>query len=118
MTTSTYDPTGLIAGDYPVKHASVEMLSGQDVKRGAVLGRVTASGKYKLSLSGASDGSEVPIAIAAADIDASGGDTVGPAYVTGEFNAAQLIFGTGHTAATVEAAMRGRGQSIFIRTLA
>lgn len=115
--TATYDPTGLIAGNFPIAHSSITLLSGQNVGRGAVLGRVTASGKYKLSASAASDGSEVPVAIAAEPIDATAGDAAGPAYHTGEFNAAQLAFGAGHTAASVEAALRARGQPIFIRTL-
>jgi hypothetical protein len=115
--TATYDPTGLIAGDFPIKHTAVTIVSGAAVVRGAVLGIITASGKYKLSTSAASDGSQVPVAIAAEAIDASGADAVGPVYHTVEFNAAQLTFGAGHNAATVEASLRGRGQSLFLVTL-
>lgn len=112
--TATYDPTGLIAGDFPLKHSPVTVASGAAVVRGAVLGVVTASGKYKLSVAAANDGSQVPVAIAAEGIDAASADAVGPVYHTGEFNAAQLTFGAGHTAATVETALRARGQPLFI----
>jgi hypothetical protein len=115
--TATYDPTGLIAGDHPLTHAPIVVLSGQNIARGAVLGRVTASGKYVLSTTGASDGSQVPAAIAAEAINAAAGDVTGPAYFTGEFNGAQLVYGASHTAVTVEASFRATGRTLFVRTL-
>lgn len=41
--------------------------SAQTLKVGAVLGKVTATGKYKLALSASSDGSQTPSAILIAD---------------------------------------------------
>lgn len=117
MTTETYDPNGLFAGDFPIVTRKVTLLSGQVQPRGAVLGRITASDKYILSLSGASDGSQVPRLILAEAYDATGADKEVAAYDSGEFNGDKLTYGTGHTAATVEAAFRQNGASIFVRTL-
>jgi len=105
LSTDSYNPDRLIAGDNAVSQG-VTILSGQNLSRGAVVGRITASGKYILSLAAASDGSEVPRAIIAVDINATSGDKPGQVYVQGEFNERSLIFGTGHTAATVREPLR------------
>lgn len=114
---AAFNPTALRAGDFPMISRPVIILSGQNLKRGAVLGVVTASGKYTLSASAASDGSQAPKAILAEDVNAAAGDTVGPAYFTGEFGDLMMTFGTGHTQATVDAAFAASGQPIFIRKL-
>lgn len=111
-----YQPGGLIAGDYPVAHRYVTIASGQEIERGAVLGRITADDKYVLSLASAEDDSEVPAAVAAVDVDASGGDVVAPVFFSGEFAADQLVFGAGHDAESVEEAFRLAGLPIFVRT--
>ena len=105
-TTEAFNPDRLIAGDYPVVTGNVTIESGQNLTRGALLGRVTAGGEYKLSLSGAADGSEVPRAILAEDVDASAAAKIGPAYLSGEFNEDQITFGTAHTAASVADGLR------------
>lgn len=105
--TYTYTPDEFIAGDYPVKTEPETILSGQDLPARSVLGRVTASGKWVLSLSASSDGSEVPRAILAKAIDASSGDVDGPVFKSGTFNPTLLNIGTGHTVATVKAAFEG-----------
>lgn len=64
------------------------------------------SGKYKKSLAAALDGSQNPVAILAADTDATSADTNAPLYVTGEFNENEVSFGTGHTADSVREALR------------
>ncbi len=117
METATYDPNGLIAGDFPVATSNVTILSGQNLTRGAVVGRVTASGKYILSLSAANDGSQTPAGILAIDCHADGADKTAAVYFAGEFNAAKCTIGTGHTAASVEAAFRAAGSPLFLRTL-
>lgn len=118
MATGTYDPNGLFAGDAPINDDKIVLVSGQNLTRGAVLGKITASGKYKLSASAAGDGSEVPLAVLSFDVDASAGDKDCRAYFTGEFNKDKLSFGAGHTADTVNAAFRAAGASLFIRSLA
>lgn len=114
---AAFNPTALRAGDFPMLSRPVTILTGQNLKRGAVLGVVTASGKYALSASAASDGSQAPKAILAHDVDTAtiAGDQVAPAYFTGEFADAMMTFGTGHTQATVDAAFATTGQPIFIR---
>src|SRR5581483_8918035 len=74
FSSATFTPDRLIASEDEILSRKVTILSGQNLVRGAVLGKVTASGKYVLSLSGSSDGSEVPDAILATDTGASGGD--------------------------------------------
>jgi hypothetical protein len=98
----------LLAGDNvgPVTDGRATILSGQVLSRGALLGRVTASGKLTLSTSAAVNGAEVPVAILANDVDASGGDVTNSlVYTAGEFNERKVIFGTGHTAASVRNAL-------------
>jgi hypothetical protein len=118
MTVTTYDPTGLIAGDYPVTTRNV-LVSG-DRKRGDVLGKVddgTDPGAHILSLSAANDGSQKPVGILAVDIDASEEAVTAPVYYSGEFAASHLTFGTGHDAETVEEAFRAAAAPLFIREL-
>jgi hypothetical protein len=104
----------LVAGEFPMATDSITLLAGTVYSRGMLLGRVTASGKYALSASAAADGSQVPAAVLADNFDATAGDVVGaPVYLTGEFNAAAMLFGTGWTAATAQVA--ARPASIFLK---
>lgn len=105
-TEGTYTPDGLIAGDYPIRTRLVTLITGENVVRGAVLGVITASGKYNLSLSAAVDGSQGPVAIAAESVDATSADKQIIVYESGDFNEDKLTFGTAHTAATARAALR------------
>ncbi|MGE0456417.1 MAG: head decoration protein [Vicinamibacterales bacterium] len=67
---------------------------------------VTGSGKYLKSLAAATDGSQVPVAILARDADATSADVSSPAYIAGGFDERAVVFGTGHTAASVREALR------------
>lgn len=116
MQTATYDPNGLIAGDFPLLTRTITVKAGQNLKRGAVIGE-DGSDKFLLSLAAASDGSQAPGAILAIDCNATGGDKQAKAYFTGEFNEAQLTIGAGHTAASVEAAFRAAAAAIAIHKL-
>ncbi len=98
----TYD--NLIAGDYPKRTEGVTLASGQNLKRGAVLGKITASGNYTLSESAAADGSQTIIRILAEDCDASTADTPAMVYISGEFAGSELTIGTGHSLTTVKTA--------------
>jgi hypothetical protein len=100
----------LIAGDNQgLVTEPVTILSGQNVVRGTLLGKITVGGKYIASLSAAGDGSEVPSAILAEDVDATAGDKAAIAYIAGEFNERQITFGDDHTAASVKAGLRDMG---------
>ncbi|WP_187967861.1 head decoration protein [Aquibium microcysteis] len=116
MQNATYDPNGLLAGDFPVATRTITLKSGQNLKRGAVIG-MDGNDKFLLSLGAAADGSEVPTAVLAIDCDASGGDKATTAYFTGEFNDAKLTYGAGHSAASVNAAFRDAATPMFVRVL-
>lgn len=109
VASETDTPDNLIAGDLKRVTDEIVILSGQVLARGSVLGKVTASDKFILSLSAAVDGSQTPIAVLAEAVDATGGDKRGPAYRTGELNEAALVLGTGHTIASVRAPLRDVG---------
>lgn len=102
----TYNPDNLLAGDaVPAVTRSVVIDTG-NLPRGAVLGRITATGKYVLSASAAADGSQTPTAILAEKADATAADVTTVAYETGEFNGAALTLGAGHTLASIAAGLR------------
>ena len=107
MSVETFTPDNLIASGYPIETQEETFLAGEVVERGHVLGRVTASGKIRVSKTANADGSEVPVEVAVVDIDASAGDVVGPAYKSGGFRTSELKLGTGHTAASIRAAFDG-----------
>lgn len=110
---NTYVPDALSAGDFPIVLEAVTIGANQVLARGAVLGQVTASGEYILSLSAATDGSESPVAILDADIDTTGGAANGIARLTGQVLGSRLTLGAGHTLAGVKAALRPL--SLFVR---
>lgn len=113
-TEGTYAPDKLIAGNaHLLVGRKVTIISGQNLTRGAVLGKITASGKYNLSLSGASDGSQTPDLILAENCDASSGDKVALAYARGDFNANALTLGTDHTVASITEGLRAKGITLI-----
>ena len=109
-TEGTYTPDGLIAGNSELLVSrKVTVISGQNLARGAVLGKITASGKYNLSLSAAVDGSQTPDLILGEATDASGGDKTAIAYARGDFTTSALTIGTAHTAASIQEGLRAKG---------
>ena len=104
-----YTPDRLFAGELQRVDRKITIISGQTIKRGYVLGKITASGEYNWSVSTAGDGSQTPVAIAAEDVDASGGDKEGLIYETGEFDQDRITLGTGHTVASVRDGLRDLG---------
>lgn len=105
----TYTPDQLVAGDFPLVTRTVTVAISQTIVRGHLLGRVTATGQYVISLSAASDGSQTPVAIAADAITTAGSTATTGVYETGEFNEAAITFGASHTADSVRAALTARG---------
>lgn len=103
----------LLAGEYPRASVLATITDGS-FARGTVLGKVTDDGTYTQALSASTDGSKVPCAILAETVDASSEDKQAVIYLTGEFNSAALIIGTGLTLATITDALRAN--SIFIKT--
>lgn len=104
----------LIAGsNHQTISRSITLLSGQNVLRGAVLGTVTSTGKFVLSASASTNGSQTPKAIAAEDCNATSGDKTLLVYIAGEFNENEIILGTGHTVASIREGLRSNG--IFLK---
>jgi len=113
FSSSTFSPDNLIAGEYPVNSRKITLISGQNLVRGAVLGKITASGKYTLSLSTAVDGSQTPDCILAEDTNASAGDVNTPGYFSGSFNESALVLGASHTVASIKEGLRGKGINLI-----
>ena len=100
----------LIASDTQLETDTGVLITGQNLVRGAVLGKITASSKLNLSLSAAVDGSEVPYAILAEDTDATAADvSETPIYLAGAFNSNALTIGTAHTVASIKDGLRAIG---------
>ena len=89
--------------------ANFLILTGQTLKKGSILGAVSASGKLKLSTAAAGDGSEVPVAILGEDLDTTSGDKLFAVYVEGTFNEQALVYGAGHDANSVRLNLRKVG---------
>ena len=108
-----YTPDNLLAGEYPRIERLVTIAAGADLAKGAVLGRITASGKFKLSASASSDGSQTPDAILAEKASAAGADVQAVVYFSGEFNENALTLGVGHTLDAVRLTLKAK--SIYLR---
>lgn len=107
----SFTPVEIIASNFP-QLTGPAVVVGAGLKRGAVLGRVTATGKLVLSASGSSDGSQVPFAILADD-EIAAAEQKAAVYLAGHFEGSKLAYGTGHTADSVRDAFRAAG--IFIK---
>ena len=68
-------------GNGKISRETITVLSGQNFQAGAVLGKVTASGKYKVLAPAAVDGSEVAAGILYDAVDASAADAEGVTVV-------------------------------------
>lgn len=108
-----FEPDNLIVGEFP-RIARKVTITGGSFTRGTILGRITASKKYKESASASSDGSQTPDAVLAEDVNASAQDAEAIVYFTGEFNGEAIKLGTGHTLASIADGLRAK--SIFIRS--
>lgn len=104
----SYTPDKLFDREVLTLKATVK--SGEGVlTRGTLLGKITSSGKYVKSLSASSDGSQVPTAILAHDVDATSADAEAIVYIKGRFAIQGMTFGTAHTASSVYDALRDVG---------
>jgi hypothetical protein len=73
---------------------TVTLLAGSNYPVGAVLGRITASGKMKLSTSAGSDGAQNAAAVLLYDVDATAADATGIVVLRGPaiVSKAALVF--------------------------
>ena len=111
MEEKTYDD--LFASEFRRGTDQVTILTGQGtLVKGSVLGKITATGKYKLVDDAAVDGSEDPKNVLSVETDTSGGDVINTVYTTGDFNENKLVFGGDDTADDHREAMHDR--SLFM----
>ena len=116
----TVDLNSIFLRDHPNPFSDRAIVpAGEIITRGMVLGQITADLKVIESLSAAVDGSEDYYAIAGEDLDTSAtgtnADTEIMLWLTGGFNEAKILFGTGHTQASLLTAMRAL--NTFVRPL-
>jgi len=112
---ATFVPDQLIAGNEKLVTDDITIGASQTLVRGSVVGLVTATGQYVLSVASATDGSQIPSAIMVdAVTTAAGATATGPAYLKGEFNSNYMSFDTSWTVATLKAALRPF--AIFVKT--
>lgn len=78
---------------------NVVVVSGQNLTAGAVVGKITASGKYKEYNPGNADGSQTAVGVLYASTDATSADAKGVIYARDcEVRKADLVWFTGATA--------------------
>ncbi len=108
-------PDNLIAGNrHPVDVCHVVIKEGQKLERGTVLEEDAAeAGKYVIRGTLAESQAEYILAEA---VDATEGDAVGAAYITGEFAENALIVKDGYTI-TDKDRKNLRDAGIFLRTI-
>lgn len=111
----TYIPDQLVSGPLQLVTDTGIITGAKAYKRGTVMGVITASGKYQISVKTATDGSEIPTAILVDDVDATAGDVNGGVYLMGEFNGHRMILDASWTLDTVKIALRP--SSIFVRSV-
>ncbi|RNJ49371.1 head decoration protein [Methylocystis hirsuta] len=103
-----------LGGKHPI-FMDVILEGGQDLPAGAVLGRVSATDKFKLTASAAGDGSQNAIAILSQPVKTYDVDGVTPkdtpfrVVVEGYVNPSALTFGAGHTWASTKDSLRQAG---------
>jgi len=92
--TETDYTLALWLGDHPPISLDGDLISGQDLVDGTVLGKITASGKLTQFDQDASDGSEDAMGVLMGDLDASGGDEPCIYLAHGQVNSDLLIWPT------------------------
>lgn len=93
----THTPVDFITGSADIVTKGVTIASGADVAQYAVLGQVTATGKFIKSVATAVDGSQKPVAIAAVDVASAAADVEAPVYLHGTFNPEVLVWDASYT---------------------
>lgn len=113
MESSLFVPDQLVSGPLQLVTDSVTIGVSGALKRGTVLGMVTATGAYIPSKKDATDGSEKPSAILVDNVDTTTTAQTGGVYLMGEFNQHRLIFDATWTIAELKA--KFRPLAIFLR---
>jgi len=101
MVTTNVDYGSVGIGGNEFADETLTLGSAGTVEEGTILGRVTASGKLAPYISGASDGSEVPVAVMPHELDGASGDNYVRPIISGRVNADRLV-ADGATVTVVE----------------
>ena len=118
MATETIMPGDLLLSDYPVETRPITVISGAgELKRGTVLGQITASKKYTPALAASDDGSETPKTVLAVDVDATAADVAAVAYGSAALNEDKLILGAGIAIADVKEAFEAADAPLFLKSV-
>ncbi len=88
-TVESFQDDSLVLGGL-IDFGSGTLESGQNLTRGTVIGRVTATGELKASVQTANDGSQIPVGAMVHDVDASAAAT-GCQFVRGGWLNKQLL---------------------------
>jgi hypothetical protein len=105
-TSINWGGTDITLRDEQFRDEVVTFAGAATIVRGTILGRITATGKLKAWASGSSDGSQVPIAVAAYDIVATGaGDVAARVIVRGEVRRNHLIIDADGTGVNITPAL-------------
>lgn len=103
---TNFTPDDLIVNSDDVIMRKITVLAGQNLVRGAVLGKVSASGKYVLSAAAAGDGSQAPDCILVDATDATGGDKEAIGIFKASVLESKLTLGAGHTLDSIREGLR------------
>ncbi|NTZ48393.1 head decoration protein [Lelliottia aquatilis] len=113
MQSYTYVPDQLIAGNLQLVTDTVDIGGANPLVRGTILGQITATGVYVLSVQTATDGSEVPSAVLVDNVTPGGATVRGGIYELGIFNQNRITFDSSWTIPALKTALRPF--SIFLR---
>ncbi|WP_270375581.1 head decoration protein [Marinicauda sp. Alg238-R41] len=104
----SYTEDSFEIGEYPLVEEIETILSGQDIAARQPVGKITASGKWKLSDPAAEDGSEVVRGFTRFAVDASGADAQASIIKSARLDQSAIVLtGTDHTIATMKADLEG-----------
>jgi hypothetical protein len=104
--TEDYSHDPIVLGG-PVLTQTGTLITGQNLAKYTVLGRITASGKLTQADQDAVDGSQNPVGILIHDVHADGADAACQMYTGGKFNGDLLTWDAGFTAALQQSAFDG-----------
>lgn len=114
MTSDVFIPDQLVSGPLQVVTENGTIAQSAAVlKRGTIMGKITASKAYVKCVKTATDGSQVPVAILVDDVDTTISAKNGGLYLMGEFNITRIIYDPSWTSEDLRTAMRAL--AIFLR---